>query len=67
MMSLLFGNGTDAVHEIEGLLEIWEIESARNVVLVHHRPVRKLMAQVVELGSPESRNVAAAGNTGFAG
>src|SRR5579864_3849321 len=67
MMSLLFGDGADAVHEIEGLLEIRERERARNVVLVHHCPVRKLMAQIVQVGSLESRHVAAAGNAGLAG
>ena len=67
MMSLLLGHGADAVHEREGLLEIREREGARNVVLVHHRPVRKLMAQVVQVGSLESRHVATAGNAGLAG
>src|SRR5467141_2101926 len=48
MMALLFREDSDAVHEVERLLEIWKFEGARAVVFVDDLPVGKLVAETME-------------------
>src|SRR6476659_6533612 len=58
MVSLFLSNRSYAIHEVEGLLTILEFETARQVVIVDHVPVRQLVAEVVELVALESGNIA---------
>ena len=67
MVSLFFGDRAHAIDEIQGLLEVRKSEDARYVVLIHHLPLRKLVAVAVQLISLQRRHAAAAGNAGLAG
>jgi hypothetical protein len=50
VMSLFFGNRSDPVHEIQGLLEVGEGEGASYVVFVDHFPVRPIRELLVNFG-----------------
>ena len=67
MMSLLLGDRAYTIDEIQSLFEVRKGEYARNMMFIHHLPLRKLVAVTVQLISLERWHTAAAGNTGFAG
>jgi len=62
VVALFFGDSTDFIHERKGVLEIWERELARDVVLVDDAPVGQLMAEVVKLLAFEGGHAATAGD-----
>ena len=43
MMSLLFGNSPHAIHKVQGLLEIWKMELAMDVMFPFYDPFRYLV------------------------
>ena len=67
MMTLLLRDCADAIHEIQGLLEVGEPEVAAQTMLVDDRPFRYLCVKSSEFRSPERGGVSATGNAGFAG
>jgi hypothetical protein len=67
MMTLLFRDCADAIHEIQGLLEVGEPEVAAETMLVADRPFRYLCEESSEFRSLEPGGVSATGNAGFAG
>ena len=65
MVALLFGDGSNPVHKVEGLHEVGEGERSGHVVLVDDFPVGKIGKLLVEVGkffSLQRWNTAAARN-----
>src|SRR6266404_3938198 len=68
MMSLLFGQRTHPVYEIQCLLEVREGKRSGHMVFVNDFPVgplRQLLVNVSQFLAFEGRHSASAGNTGF--
>jgi hypothetical protein len=68
MMSLLLGDRTDPIHEVQSLLEIREGKRANNMMLIDYipmSPLRNLLVNLGEFFASERRNPAATRNTGF--
>ena len=62
MVALCFGEVSDLIHESERLLEIRKCERARDMVPVHHLPIRHFLRQRVEFCPGERRNPSPARN-----
>ena len=70
MMSLLFGERADAIHEGQSLVEIRKGKRTNNVVLIDHVPMcplRNLFVNFGEFFAFERRDSTAAWDTGFGG
>ncbi len=67
MMTLLFGQGAHAIHEVERLLEVGKGESASEVVLVDHAPFGYDLVQGHELLTLKRRHPTAAGDAFLVG
>lgn len=67
MMSLVFCDRAHAVYEVQGGPEIGKGERTRDVMLVNHLPVRKLVTVLVKLRAFEGRDTAFAGYTSLFG
>jgi UDP-glucose-4-epimerase GalE len=52
-MTLLLGHRSDAIHEIEGLLEVRELEVAMKVVFLRDRPLRDALVYFLQVVSLE--------------
>lgn len=67
MVPLLFGDGSDPIHEVKRLHEIWERKGSRDVVFVDNFPVSEIRELPVDFGEflPfEGWNAAAARDAG---
>jgi hypothetical protein len=67
MMALTFGQPTDFVHEIKGLLEVGEFILAGEVMFLYDRPLRDAGVKFFQCFPFERRNAATAGNALFVG
>src|SRR5262249_18539441 len=56
MVALLFGDGANAVHEVQGLHEVLEPVLLLEVVVVDHAPTLELREQRLDLLWSERRN-----------
>src|SRR5580698_4734628 len=64
VMALFLGDGAGAVHEIESLLKIRELQYLVQMVLFDHLPIGQFRLERIQRIAFEWRNVAAAGNAG---
>ena len=67
MMSLLFGHRSDAVDELERLLEVGELKFAVNVVVLHDGPPGNDLMKFLQFRTPECRDASAAGHAFLVG
>jgi hypothetical protein len=63
MMTLLLGNLSHLVHKSESCFEIWELESADQVMLVDCPPLGNFLMQFLQLFSFEWRHTTPARDT----
>jgi len=67
MMSLLFRQSPNAVHEIQRLLKVGEAELTMNVMFICDRPLGNVLVELRQVLPRERGNSAAAGHTLFVG
>ena len=65
MVSLLFGDVSDFVDEIEGSPEVGEFEVSLNMVIVNDGPIFQLRLQRLDLICSQRRYTATTRDTGF--
>lgn len=67
MVALFFSERSDAVDEIQRLLEVGKLELAMDVMFVFDRPLRNTLMKLLQVSSLERRISPAAGYALFVG
>jgi len=65
VVALLLGQLSDAVHKLEGLAKVGELETLEDVMLVYDFPPFQLLCQGGQFLTLERRDPSAARNAGF--